>query len=247
MYECVEGQCVLACQGLPPALDCDGLPDNGCEIKGVNNDHCGACGVKCTDPNKPCIARSPLGDSDMGCGCKGDQLFCPTNYPPCVDGKNDDNNCGACGNTCDPNGDGGAPHSTMYYGCYAGECGHLKCMPNVANCDGDEGNGCETDIFTKENCGGCGLACAAGQECRLDSFGTPSCMCPAGETFCPQFCFNGLCMGGCLLQPLVQSRELWGVWRVVQGHQQQQHWHMHLRHLQPPVSEGPGRLQRQRG
>ena len=197
IYECVDGKCVMGCTGIPPALDCDGLPDNGCEIRGVDDDHCGACGNECTDPAKPCVQRSLFGNGEMGCGCKADQLYCTTPFKRCVDGNEDDDNCGACGNTCDPNGDGGAPHSTMYYGCYAGECGHAKCKPNLANCDGDDGNGCETSILTRDNCGGCGVVCAEGQECRLDSYGTPQCMCPPGETFCPTFCVGDLCQGAC--------------------------------------------------
>ncbi len=194
IYECIEGKCVMGCTGVPTALDCDGLADNGCEIKGVNNDHCGACGNKCTDPAKPCVARGAFGTSDIGCGCKADQLYC-TNR--CVDARTDDNNCGTCGNKCNANGDGGAPHSTMYYGCYAGECGHLKCKPNLGNCNGDDSDGCEASILTKENCGGCGIACAPGQECRLDELGTPMCMCPAGQTYCELFCFGDQCRGGC--------------------------------------------------
>lgn len=197
MFECVEGRCVMACTGVPTALDCDGVPDNGCEIKDLNDDHCGACGNKCSDPDKPCVYRALVGD--IGCGCKPGQALCKTPFTRCVNATDDDENCGACGNACDPNGDGdaGVPHDTFYFGCYSGQCGHLKCMPTLANCDGDKSNGCETSVLTAENCGGCGVACAPGQDCRLDDYGSPQCMCPAGETFCPTWCFDGICSGAC--------------------------------------------------
>lgn len=196
IYECIEGRCVMACDAY--AYDCDGIPDNGCEVTGLNNDHCGACGNKCTDPDKPCVQQgfSPL---DVGCGCPEGKLYCPTPFPRCVDPNLDDNNCGGCGVVCDPSGDGDPPHETAYFGCYAGACGQLKCKPGRGNCDGNLANGCETNTRTADNCGGCGLSCAAGQDCRVDrgQNNKLGCMCSPGQTFCQSSCENGLCQGEC--------------------------------------------------
>ncbi|MBN9165891.1 MAG: hypothetical protein J0I07_33390, partial [Myxococcales bacterium] len=186
-YECVEGRCMLQCKSQPVSLDCDGVPDNGCETTPTNNEHCGACGNKCADQAKPCVQRSPI-VGDVGCGCKGDDLLCTTPTLRCVKARSDDSNCGACGRVCDPNGDGGVQYANTYYGCFDGQCGALKCRPNFGNCDGDKLNGCEADFLSAEHCGGCGNACGAGQECRLDLSGTPQCMCPAGKTFCATQC-----------------------------------------------------------
>jgi hypothetical protein len=197
IYECVDGHCVMQCTGQPLALDCDGMPDNGCEISGVNNDHCGACGNKCTDPAKPCV-QYHIGGNEVGCGCKGDNLYCTQPWAQCVDPKIDDANCGACGNACSPTVDGEPDYPNMYYGCYSGECGHLKCTDGWANCDGNVTNGCETSISSPANCGGCGIACAPGQECGLElSTSSLQCMCPAGQTFCKAWCFGDTCMGEC--------------------------------------------------
>ncbi|MBN9164128.1 MAG: hypothetical protein J0I07_24390 [Myxococcales bacterium] len=179
-YECVDGQCVLACR--PHTGDCDGIPDNGCETSFRSSDSCGGCGIKCTDPAKPCIPTNPIA-SDYACGCLDpDKIACGLF---CVDPRTNDGNCGACGNVC--RADDGPPLDPSlhaYYGCLESECGKRKCQGNWANCDGDQSNGCETRLTTSENCGACGNACPNGQECRSEPGGGPKCMCPDGELFC---------------------------------------------------------------
>jgi hypothetical protein len=194
-YECLEGRCVLRCSVHPVTLDCDGIDDNGCETDPGGNDHCTACGDTCLDPTKPCAVRTT--DPDFGCGCTGDRIYCADAYPNCLDPKTDDGNCGGCGNVCDRTGDGGGPPPNAYYGCLGGQCGALKCNQDYGNCDGDAGNGCETSLLTSQNCGACGNVCASGQECRRNMFGMPECLCPAGKTFCPAVCINGVCRGEC--------------------------------------------------
>ncbi|MFO0606478.1 MAG: hypothetical protein U0324_25120 [Polyangiales bacterium] len=49
--------------------------------------------------------------------------------------------------------------------CALGACVGAACTPGFADCDRDAANACETDITTRRNCGGCGVACAAGQQC----------------------------------------------------------------------------------
>jgi len=192
LYDCIDGNCVMACtQG----FDCDGIPDNGCEInEAPNDDHCGGCGIKCTDPDAPCVVRARAPSLVLGCGCRAGEMRCPNGALDCLNVSDNDNNCGGCGVVCDPNrhDDAGVPHDSMYFGCTAGECGQLKCKPTTGNCDGDLGNGCESSLLDAENCGFCGNACAPGQACRLDVTGAPMCACPEGETFCP----SGLCAPG---------------------------------------------------
>ncbi|WP_146651450.1 hypothetical protein [Labilithrix luteola] len=193
-FECVEGRCVMQCETQRPMFDCDGIPDNGCEIMANTNDHCGACGVKCLDPAKQCVTRDFTG-ADVGCGCRGADLDC---RGWCVDGRNDDYNCGACDNACDPTGDGAVLYANTRYGCSDSECGHLKCVNYWGNCDGDTPNGCETSLLTTSNCGQCGNSCAPGQECRINSQNMqPQCMCPEGKSFCPAWCDGDTCYGQC--------------------------------------------------
>jgi hypothetical protein len=44
-------------------------------------------------------------------------------------------------------------------------CRIVACHHGYASCDGDELNGCETDVSTESHCGGCGQACPANADC----------------------------------------------------------------------------------
>jgi hypothetical protein len=192
VYECIDGRCVLQC-GADLKQDCDGIVDNGCETVVRDDENCGACGNKCLDPAKPCVRRGVA--NDYGCGCIGNMVPC---RGACKDVSFDDGNCGACGNACDRAGDGGPLPNNGYYGCIAGKCGGFKCAGGFGNCDGNTLNGCETSLATSENCGGCGVACAPGQECKLNLLtGKVECGCPEGETYCNLICFGSSCLGGC--------------------------------------------------
>src|SRR6185369_13247141 len=61
------------------------------------------------------------------------------------------------------------------------QCGVSNCAPNKGGCDGNPGNGCETDINTVQNCGGCGVTCFVAN-------GTAGC---AGNTCFVQSCNAG--------------------------------------------------------
>jgi hypothetical protein len=183
-FECVEGSCVLRCE-LGRAMDCDGILDNGCESFPGEDRSCGACGVVCSDPAKPCM-NSPSG---YHCGCPDSQLTCLEPFPHCAKGREDDYNCGTCGKVCEPTpDDGGTPPENAYYGCVEGKCGGFKCQPDYGNCDGDKNNGCETSLTTRDDCGACGNACPDGQTCEWAVDGTHKCMCPPGLTFCGGIC-----------------------------------------------------------
>jgi hypothetical protein len=185
LYECVEGRCAMVCWNGVVA-DCDHAPDNGCETQLGTSDNCGFCGDKC-DASKPCIEGK--------CGCDEWSTYCPT-VKKCIDTDIEDTHCGACGNACElTNGDPPLPNA--YYGCVGGQCGRLKCAPNYGNCDGIQSNGCEASLRSPESCGGCGIVCAPGQECQLDTRGVPRCVCPSGQTFCPTMWIGDLPLGAC--------------------------------------------------
>jgi hypothetical protein len=96
----------------------------------------------------------------------------------CVDTSTDLDHCGFCGNACVPIGDG----------CFSGVCscnGAAACMEGRACCGT---MGCLDVLSDPENCGDCGVRCAAGEECLGGSCGG-SCLggCPAvphGRTAC---------------------------------------------------------------
>ena len=190
-YECSEGACVMACGSPPENIDCDGIPDNGCETVSTTNENCGGCGITCPDPDRPCVATN----AGIGCGCPGGLIYCTdpnTGEGTCVDPKTDDLNCGACNNACNPAGDGSTPPSNAVFGCVDRKCDQLKCQPFYMDCDNDlskpESNGCEASSWSKENCGSCGNTCAAGMECQGNLGFAPTCSCPTGQTYCGYLC-----------------------------------------------------------
>lgn len=195
-YECVDGHCKMLCvSSFTSTFDCDGILDNGCETDSSTSDNCTACGDECKGDDL-CVDRTGLGN--WQCGCGAGKISCPFNFPPCVDPTSDDRNCGACGNACDPTGGGGVDiPPNMYLGCFDSQCGILKCGGYFGDCDGRRENGCEHHLFDHENCGACGNACGASEECLPGQFGEPLCLCPAGQTYCPGGCVGDFCTGKC--------------------------------------------------
>jgi hypothetical protein len=194
IYTCVDGQCVMACDLTMSSYDCDGVPDNGCEVL-PNNESCTGCDEGCPDPARPCLMDNT---ASWRCGCPDNGIYCGF---LCRDGKTDDYNCGTCGNVCDRTGgrDPANIHPTTYYGCYDGECGKLKCEALLENCDYDMGNGCETSLISDDNCGVCGNVCAAGTKCVLDAESrVPVCACPKGQSFCGDCIEGSFCIGKCV-------------------------------------------------
>jgi hypothetical protein len=49
----------------------------------------------------------------------------------------------------------------------------IACDAGTADCDGRLSTGCETDVTTRTDCGGCGVTCGDGQICA-----TGTCMSP---------------------------------------------------------------------
>jgi hypothetical protein len=171
---CFNGICLAACSepwiGL---FECDG--DSACEDIRADPDHCGACNRAC-DPGQRCANGSCY---DAGCadgyadcdGCGG-PLSCETNV------LSDDRNCGGCGVRCP---------SSEY--CERGSCTR-RCGPAVRDCDRDVSTGergCETELRNdSNNCGGCGITCARGLECR-----DAQCVCATGTGDCDGNPANG--------------------------------------------------------
>ena len=197
IFACVNGACALTCRANSATLDCDGLVDNGCEATAIHDNHCGSCGVKCTDPKKHCVDQSGRAYAGIyGCGCPSGMIDCGGR---CYNPKFDDEYCGDCNTQCDPTNGGAPTLPNAYYGCVNSQCGHMKCDPYYADCDDKTPNGCETFLVTNENCGACGNACPAGQECRLDQNNVPQCMCPPDKTLCDLGCRDdGVCYGACV-------------------------------------------------
>jgi hypothetical protein len=148
-WSCTVGTCtVAACSAA--FKDCDGAPANGCEVNaGTDVSHCGACGKACSTNQGAASCVAGL--------C---QIACNSGYGNC-DGNMDNGcetvltnntaNCGVCGHVCD--GSTGTPT------CTGGVCSTV-CTSGLGDCDGNPGNGCETNTLTSlSHCGGCGISC----------------------------------------------------------------------------------------
>ncbi len=131
--------------------DCDGDLANGCEVDtGSDPTNCGGCGQRCTVDNA--TAACINGVCAVG-ACANTYDDCdqdPTNG--CETHLFSLDNCGACGQSC------AFDHATAQ--CATGTCTFGACEAPYADCNGDLGDGCESDTDTDlSNCGGCGQSC----------------------------------------------------------------------------------------
>jgi len=178
---CVAGGCGFTC--MAGFADCDGVAANGCESTNSDTTNCGTCGNACA-AGVMCI--------DGRCGCPAGRSDCDGN-PATVCETNtamgDIANCGGCGTRC-PTPPRGA---TMV--CVAGSCriSTVVCTAGIANCDGNDSNGCETTTLSNvNNCGagGGGVVTGCGNRCPSTG-GTASCT----DGVCGLVCSAGL--GNC--------------------------------------------------
>jgi len=178
---CTAGVCATACDA--GRGDCNSDPADGCE-RDVSADanHCGACGVVCTE-GRTCVSGScsaavcAVGRAD----CNG------TETDGCeVTLGNDTNHCGACGTVC------AFPHAAA--SCAEGTCHRGTCAEGWSDCNGAEIDGCEVAPASDVNhCGACGQRCApphASPVCAAGVCAVGSC--DAGWADC-----NGLASDGC--------------------------------------------------
>lgn len=144
---------LVACNGSidvsDPDADTDGGGDGGCPAG------CPA-GEVCRDGQ--CVSRC----SGSGSGACDGTLECCDGA--CVDVRSDPSNCGGCGTSCEPTGDG----------CVGRVCscnGAMACTPPLICCGTD---GCVDPNTDARHCGGCGQpcggSCAAGacETCTAD-------------------------------------------------------------------------------
>ncbi len=142
--------CTFTCnQGY---YDCDGLPQNGCEINLTNDkENCGTCGVncdtqlgtahgttQCTNGTCEIVCDPAWGDCSAGGGCE-----------TAIVSTSD---CGGCGQTCAPAHATGATCATK-------TCSYASCSSGYDDCDGNKPNGCETQTNTATHCGSCNGTC----------------------------------------------------------------------------------------
>ncbi len=149
---CATGTCVpTTCN--TGFEDCDGNAANGCEtsIHGDAN-NCGACGRRCTNANG--TTSCELGACNPMCNvgfvsCDGDSSN------GCETSLTTTSNCGSCGLPCSRTNATGS--------CTTGTCMIGTCNAGFANCDSNDGNGCERPHDVQTNA--CGTAEDLGARC----------------------------------------------------------------------------------
>jgi hypothetical protein len=153
------------------AVGCDGSIDLGSGDAGGGG---GAAGADAgPDTYVPCGSPGYIDcDNDPSNGCE-------------TASRADPNNCGYCSHVCAA-GDGAAPV------CTNGMCAPGGCPGGKADCDGDPGNGCETDIATDvAHCGSCTNVCSFPQAIPACQGGMCSFVCAAGHADCDKIGNNG--------------------------------------------------------
>jgi hypothetical protein len=214
---CEGGRCVpAACN--PGFADCDGDPTNGCETSTQSSlAHCGRCNNACPTAGGTSVCRD--GVCRVG-ACAGGFASCDGNDANgCeTDTRSSLEHCGACRRPC--------VRANATARCTAGLCAVGACGPGFANCDGNDANGCETDLRSSlAHCGACAIRCAgiggtpaciagscritcdtgrgncdgdAANGCETDLQTAPA-HCGACGSACPagQSCSRGRCMAGC--------------------------------------------------
>ena len=159
--------------------DCDSNALNGCEADTQEDpNNCNTCNNVCT------AGGGSSATCDMGsCGV----MLCPIGLGDCDNNSLngcetnlglDPDNCGYCGRVCN------LPNATAT--CSGVNCLVASCDPGFENCDGNDANGCETDVTTNSlHCGACNRACVtAGTSSTRCEAGTCFAICDAGTGDC---------------------------------------------------------------
>ena len=141
----------------------------------------------------------PGGVCPDGCSCLGDDICIPDDNKQdpavckwcedletncngkCVDTDTDTANCGGCGKPCFFTHAGSV--------CEEGTCGMTACESGFADCNTNDGDGCEIKLGTLVNCAGCGDAC--------NDFPQPKCNTDGTLTL---FAGTARCDGGCVYE-----------------------------------------------
>ncbi len=209
----LDGVAPTACAGTAPTGEtcCDNGDGTGSwRATQTDPNHCGGCGVRCPSGTVCALGTcSAAGLQDAGgldggrastcsAGCAASERCCDgacvsRSVAAGIDGRDDPSfqNCGSCGNTCDPmlasacTGGGGTAQCA---------CGTLSpCAPGT-QCLLDEAAGafrCVDLQRDADNCGAPGNRCEDGEECQMGR-----CVCAGAGRACGagEACCDGACV-----------------------------------------------------
>jgi hypothetical protein len=180
-HTCTGGECAIGtCE--PGWGNCNGMPEDGCETELNTNTHCGGCGVTCARNNADSTCETGVCDiavcSPRWGNCDGRSgNGCETPLTTNAD-------CGSCGSICSPSSGTGD--------CSTGTCRVTTCAPGFEDCDASTTNGCETNIRSLTNCGGCGITCGFANGTASCAAGACSLVdCSVGFSNCDGISANG--------------------------------------------------------
>jgi len=193
-----NGTC--ACGGNPPCTGDDICCGGVCIDPLTDPANCGGCGNDCDEQVvNVSAARCVEGTCDYA-GCAAGYLDCNDNRSDGCETEMSTTRCGECdtncedilqnteGITCEARGAGGF------------ECYYEQCMESWGNCNGNQMDGCETDLSLPANCGFCGINCLTGgnnKACVFEEEVGYRCGCTDTATHCKgtpeQQCCGGRC------------------------------------------------------
>jgi len=153
--------------------DCDGNPDNGCEVNITTPASCGSCTNTCPTSTPVCAG----GTCVTGCPTGTPELCSGT----CVDTTSNPSDCNGCSNVCPDTVSNSQP------ACVSGAC-TFTCNSNFTGCPVSGPTACVDESTDPGNCGACGKTCPG----PTSGTGQPACAagactlsCSAGLTACP--------------------------------------------------------------
>jgi len=145
--------------------DCNSTDGDGCETSLETLGDCGSCGTPCSRPNAN--ADCSGGTCHIG-SCQSGWGDCDTiDANGCENSLDSLSDCGACGVTCS--------RANATASCSGDVCHIASCNIGYDNCDGNDPNGCETNLNNDDNnCGSCGFTCnqnafCSGGNCTCDT------------------------------------------------------------------------------
>lgn len=145
-----------------------------------NKSHCGTCEIACRIDQ---ICFQGL------CHCPHGQTECNGR---CLDTLNDPDNCGGCGVENEPQQDvficGSTRNKCPKLVCDDGTCVKQTCPDPLKLCCAENllGGTCINVANDPQNCGDCGIVCAAPKSCQ-----NGNCLCPANLAECPSLDGSG--------------------------------------------------------
>ena len=178
---CATGTCTLtSCDN--GYGNCDGLQNNGCETNtNTTTSHCGGCGQGCSNAH----GSTTCSGGSCSPSCSGLWASCDGNANNgCETAINTLANCSSCGQGCN------IPNATE--SCGGGVCLLVSCNTGYSNCDNQQANGCEVNIFTStSNCGSCNTLCTNGHGTTGCASGLCAPSCSSGWSDCDGNANNG--------------------------------------------------------